>query len=301
MTIASPGGLDIGALQAFVAVAGERSFSRASERLHLTQPAVSKRVAALETALGRRLFDRMGREVALTEAGRAILPRARSILDDVREIRRLVDDLTGEVRGALSIASSHHIGLHHLPPILKRYAILYPDVELNLQFMASETACEQVSAGRLELALVTLPPDAEAALATTPLWDDPLDFVVAADHPLAREAEPTLADLGRTPAILPTGGTFTREIIARGFVDAGIDIRPGLETNYLETIKMMVTVGLGWGVLPRTMLGSELAVLPIAGSALTRQLGAVRHRGRSISNAGRAMLDLLTRADQEIS
>jgi DNA-binding transcriptional LysR family regulator len=82
-------------------------------------------------------------------------------------------------------------------------------------------------------------------------------------------------------------------------VDAGIDIRPGLETNYLETIKMMVTVGLGWGVLPRTMLGSELTVLPIAGSALARQLGAVRHRGRSISNAGRAMLDLLTRADQE--
>src|SRR5690606_14764761 len=111
--------LDTQHLQAFVAVAETGSFSAAGERLHLTQPAISKRIAILEQQLASSLFDRVGRKISLTQAGLSLLPNAKRILQDVADAHRAVTDLRGEVRGQLSIATSHHIGLHRLPLTLR--------------------------------------------------------------------------------------------------------------------------------------------------------------------------------------
>jgi len=108
--------MDMANLSAFIAIAETGSFSGAGERLHLTQPAISKRIAGLEQQLDVRLFDRLGREVTLTEAGRALLPRAYQILNVLDDTRRALTNLTGEVSGRLTLATSHHIGLHRLPP-----------------------------------------------------------------------------------------------------------------------------------------------------------------------------------------
>jgi DNA-binding transcriptional LysR family regulator len=108
--------MDLANLNAFIAIAETGSFSGAGERLHLTQPAISKRIAGLEQQLKVRLFDRLGREVGLTEAGRALLPRAYQILNVLDDTRRALTNLTGEVSGRLTLATSHHIGLHRLPP-----------------------------------------------------------------------------------------------------------------------------------------------------------------------------------------
>ncbi len=113
--------MDTQSLQAFLAVADCGSFSRAAEQLHLTQPAVSKRIAVLENQTRARLFDRIGRRVSLTEAGRVLLPRARQILVMVDDSRRALGNLDGDVGGELILATSHHIGLHRLPPILGDY------------------------------------------------------------------------------------------------------------------------------------------------------------------------------------
>lgn len=114
--------MDLANLNAFIAIAETGSFSGAGERLHLTQPAISKRIAGLEQQLKVRLFDRLGREVGLTEAGRALLPRAYQILNVLDDTRRALTNLTGEVSGRLTLATSHHIGLHRLP----RYCALLP-------------------------------------------------------------------------------------------------------------------------------------------------------------------------------
>ena len=111
--------MDTQSLQAFLCVAECSSFSGAAEQLHLTQPAISKRIATLEKQLNARLFDRIGRHIHLTEAGRALLPEAQRILQDIREARRRIDDLRGSVSGRLSMGISHHIGLHRLPPVLR--------------------------------------------------------------------------------------------------------------------------------------------------------------------------------------
>jgi len=136
--------MEFAALKAFVAVAETGSFSVAAEHLFLTQPAVSKRIAALESELDTRLFDRIGRTVTLTEAGVALLPRAQNMLVELKDSIRAVSSLSDEVRGTLRFATSHHIGLHRLPPTLKRYTQAYPQVRLDIRFMDSEAACVAV-------------------------------------------------------------------------------------------------------------------------------------------------------------
>lgn len=282
-------------LRAFLAVAQTSSFSRAAEALHLTQPAVSKRVAQLEDELATRLLDRIGRQVSLTEAGRALLPRAQHILAEMEDSRRAIQNLAGEIAGPLRLGTSHHIGRHHLPAVLRHYSTRHPAVELDLHFLDSETACAAVSQGDLELAVITLPLTPPPELATVPIWDDPLRFVCGPTHPLARAKRIAATELARHPALLPARGTATREILERHFAPLGAEIKTSLSTNYLETLKTMASIGLGWSLLPRTLMDASLHEFKVSGVSLTRRLGVVHHRARTLSNAARAMIAALPR------
>ena len=284
--------MDWASLNAFVAVADHGGFSAAAAQLHLTQPAVSKRIALLEASLDARLFDRLGRQVLLTEAGRLLLPRARQMLAEAESARRALQDLGEGIGGRLRLATSHHIGLHRLPPLLRRFSALHPQVALDLRFMDSEQAWNEVLHGQCELALTTLGP-AEAPLVATPVWDDPLRFVAAPDHPLARMRRVTLADLAAHPAVLPDANTFTHRIVAEAFAQRGLTLQLRMTTNYMETIKMLASVGLAWSALPETMLDAQLQVLPVREAKLTRQLGSIVHGGRTLSRAARAFVELL--------
>ncbi|MGB4075711.1 LysR family transcriptional regulator [Pseudomonas sp.] len=285
--------MDLATLNAFIAIAELGSFSEAAERLHLTQPAVSKRIASLEQQLNVRLFDRLGREVSLTEAGRALLPRAYQILNVLDDTRRALTNLNGEISGRLTLATSHHIGLHRLPPLLRAFTRAHPQVALDIQFLDSEVAYEEVLHGRAELAVITLAPETREPVHAVAVWDDPLDFVAAPEHPLARNGAVSLADVAHHPAVFPGGNTFTHHIVRRLFEAQGLTPNIAMSTNYLETIKMMVSIGLAWSVLPRTMLDEQVARLPLPGIQLTRQLGYISHTERTLSNAARAFMDLL--------
>lgn len=284
--------VDLTQLAAFVAVADSGSFSTAATRLHLTQPAVSKRIAQLEATLETPLFDRAGRQVLLTEAGTLLLPRARALLADADAARHALRDLRGETGGTLHLVSSHHIGLHRLPPLLRTFASRYPQVTLELRFMDSEQAWQHVLHGQAELALTTLGA-ATPPLQATPVWDDPLCFVAASTHPLARRKQIGWADLAAHPAVLPEPQTFTHGIVADAFARRDLLLQLRMTTNYMETLKMLAAVGLAWSVLPRTMLDEQLKVLPVAGAALSRTLGYVTHDRRTLSRAAQAFVALL--------
>lgn len=285
--------MDIPNLNAFVAVAETGSFSIASEQLYLTQPAISKRIASLESELDIHLFDRIGRKVTLTEAGIALLDRAHKILQQVEDSKRAIQNLSGHIAGKLSIGTSHHIGLHRLPPVLRAFTKSYPQVELDLHFMDSEEACNAIEHGDLELGIVTLPLHPAQVLQTHKVWPDPLDIVVNQSHPLTKLKIITPQHLANYSAILPTRGTYTRQIFEQTMRKHKLELKVGLSTNYLETIKMMVSVGLGWSVLPRSMLSKELKTLSIEGIKLERQLGIVWHSGHTLSNAAKAMSAML--------
>lgn len=282
-------------LKAFVAVADSASFSRAAEQLHLTQPAISKRIAQLEDELGARLLDRIGRQVSLTEAGRALLPRAHRILAEMEDSRRAIHNLAGEVGGQLRLGTSHHVGRHHLPAILRSYSAAYPAVELELHFLDSETACDAVTRGELELAVITLPVAPAEELSTLPIWNDPLGFVCGHTHALARVQRLSANELVRHAALLPARRATTRDILERRFASLGAEIRTSLSTNYLETLKTMASIGLGWSLLPRSLIDDSLHEFKVRGVQLERKLGVAHHGARTLSNAARRMIELLQR------
>ncbi|TXI26588.1 MAG: LysR family transcriptional regulator [Ottowia sp.] len=284
--------MELAQLAAFVAVAEAGGFSAAAERLHLTQPAISKRIAQLEVQLDKRLFDRIGRQVVLTEAGSLLLPRAHALLHEAEAARRALQELGGDIGGSLRLISSHHIGLHRLPPLLRKFSARYPQVALALQFMDSEQAWDAVLHARAELALTTLGP-AAPPLQAIPVWDDPLCCVAAPDHPLAQRKKLSPADLAAHPAVLPEAHTFTHRIVADAFASRSLPLALRMTSNSMETLKMLVTVGLAWGVLPQTMVDRSLRVLPVRGLRLSRQLGCIRHAGRTPSRAAQAFLSLL--------
>ncbi|HSP56732.1 MAG TPA: LysR family transcriptional regulator [Halomonas sp.] len=288
--------MDTQSLQAFLSVADTGSFSRAAEQLHLTQPAVSKRIATLEAMIDARLFDRIGRRVTLTEAGRLLLPRARQILVMVDDSRRALGNLSGGVAGSLTLATSHHIGLHRLPPLLKTYTREHPEVRLDLHFLDSEQAYQGVLDGELEIAVVTLAPTPDPHLDVVPVWIDRLCFVCAHDHPLAESERPSLHDLCEYDAVLPGKLTFTRSLIESRFAAAGLAMPVALSTNYLETLKMMTAIGLGWSLLPEGLVAGDLRVLAVDHPPIHRPLGYLVHRNRTLSNAASAMLERLENA-----
>lgn len=289
--------MDFSSMKAFVVVADCGSFSRAAEKLFMTQPAISKRIASLEADLGVALFDRLGRGIHLTESGQKFLPSARRILADIAISREDLRSLGSHIGGRLRMATSHHVGIHRLPPMLKAFTQAYPDVELDLLFMDSELACAEVAAGHIELAVVTLPDSLDESFLTGLVWPDPLSIVCASDHPLAEavreQASVTAEHLTRFNAVLPARGTVTRTILLNALRPFNVTVETSLETNYLETIKMMVSVGLGWSALPSNMIENGITEIPINGLSMQRQLGSVCLKGRTMSRAADAFLALL--------
>lgn len=273
-------------------VAETASFSRAAEKLFITQPAISKRIATLEFALDCKLFDRLGKTVQLTQAGKAIMPSYLRILAEMDESQRIISSLRTQVSGQLKFGSSHHVGLYRLPPILRRYTEQHPDVELDIQFMDSEQAGERILKGSIELALITLPDNIEKPLITQSMWTDHMHCVVAHDHVLSKQKNISTKDLFSYGVILQPYGTHTRDIIDRALkLDTSVKII--MESNYLETIKAMIQHGLGWGVLPESMIDDSLHKLSIKGLNMGRHLGLLLHQSRTLSSSANALLATL--------
>ena len=286
--------MDISALNAFLAVARYQSFSKASEVLHLSQSAVSKRIAALEYELGTQLFNRVSRQISLTEAGKQLLPKADELVQQAEELHRYASTLNDDISGTLSIAIAHHIGLHRLPPILRHFNQEYPQVHLDLRFEDSDQGFYAVEQGDIEFALITLPNTTPKQLHREVVWQDELNIVVGNEHELAKQGFVRVQDLEKYPAVLSSSDSETYKIIRRLFDKAGCDLKVQMQTNNLETLKMLSAAGLGWSLLPITMLDRQLKTLEFK-TPLHRELGLLRHRRRSLSNAALAFKELLMR------
>ena len=278
-------------LQAFIAVMQHKSVSKAAEQLHLTQPAISKRLRSLEQEFEVRLFDHIGRQIQPTAAAQRLLPQAERWLADYQEIRRSLTDADQDVAGKLSIGTSHHIGLHHLPELLKGFVQHYPKVQLEIRFVDSEQAHQAVLAGELELAFLTLPPERHPRLSYQEIWLDDLLFVAAPFHPLAQAESLVLADLLPFPAILPSANTYTSQITLAAFAQQQLKPQATMSTNPLESIRMQVSIGLGWSALPQTLLNDDLSILHLTDvEPLQRRLGMVWHPERTRSRAAAGLV-----------
>ncbi len=248
--------MDTQSLQAFIAVADTASFSLAGERLHLTQPAISKRIAALEAQTDAKLFDRINRRVSLTEAGRLLLPQARRILQLVEESRRQLHDLSGQVAGS-----------RPWPPATMSACTACPRCSRPTPALSGgrpRSALSRLRAGLPERGLGgDRTGGGDPGTAAQPAggvgtgMDRPPALRRRPRAPAGRASRVSLGELARHPAVLPGPLTFTRDIVVDAFSRAGLTISVALSTNYLETLKMMAGIGLGWSVLPESMIDAE--------------------------------------------
>lgn len=284
--------MDIQNIRAFLMVAKTGSFSRAAEKLFITQPAISKRISTMEYSLDCQLFDRLGKRVQLTQTGEALIPGYQRILSEMDEAQRIISTLRTQVSGHLKFGTSHHIGLHRLPPVLRQYTNQFPQVELDIQFMDSEQAGALILQGDIELALITLPDDIDKPLTTIPVWSDPMQCVVASDHLLAKHKNVSRKQLTECGVLIQSHSTHTRDIIDRA-LKLDVDTKIIMESNYLETIKAMIQNGLGWGVLPESMIDSTLHRLTIQDVKMERHLGVLLHASRTLSSPANALLEVL--------
>lgn len=280
-------------MQAFLAVAEHRSFSAAASALFITQPAVSKRIHSLENSLEECLFDRLAKQVSLTPAGQKLLPAARRVLSEVANCRAELQTIGGQIAGPLALGTSHHIGLRRLPTILREYIHTHPAVRVDLQLADSEDALERVLDNRLEIAVITLPSEPKNGLVVEALWLDPLVFCVATGHTLAALKSVTPPELVAHTALLPTRSSATRRLLEEQLQPHGQRLGQVLETNYLETNKGLAAAGLGWTLLPESMIEDDLEVLDLQGLSLHRKLGVVWREGKTLSAAANAFIDSL--------
>ena len=297
--------MDIHSLQAFIEVARKESFSKASETLFITQPAISKRIAALEIELDTKLFNRISRKVTLTDAGKKLLPKAKELVNELNDMRRYATSLSDEIKGDLLIGTSHHVSMHRLPPILKKYRQQYSDVHLDMTFGESDMMCKLVERGEIELAIVTLPKSLPDSLKKQVLWVDSLHLVVGPDHPLLKksasnQSKISLEQLSENPCVLPSEVTETYRVINRQMERAGLTLNVQMTNNNLDTLKMLVGAGLGWTLLPKTLLDDSVREIKLEKQDMVfeRELGIVVHRKRSLSNAAKAMQQILVQQSQ---
>ncbi|ALH94389.1 LysR family transcriptional regulator [Acinetobacter equi] len=284
--------MNLAAFEAFVKVMETGSISLAAEQLFITQPAVTKRIHSLEDYFGVKLFESAGRGVQATHAAHSLLPKVKSWLNELGDIHHTLSHEQDQVQGKLKIGTSHHIGLHHLPQHLKYYVQHFPNVKLDVHFVDSEQAHEQVLAGDLELAFLTLPPQGDERLNYVTIWNDPLVFVAAPFHPLAQKKNLALEDLIEYPSLLPAIQTYTSQITLAEFEKKGLKPKITMSNNPLESIRMLAEIGLGWSVLPKTLLNQDLAQLDIP-FEMNRKLGMVWHPGRTQSRAVQELINMM--------
>ncbi|MGM0517175.1 MAG: LysR family transcriptional regulator [Pseudomonadota bacterium] len=295
----NPAQLDTQQLLTFLAVAESGSFSGAAARLHVSQPAISKRVALLEQRLGLPLFDRLGQRVVLTYQGERLLPAIRAMQRSLDDIVTVAASGSEAGAGRLSLALSHYCGLHLLPAALERFSARFPDVLLDLSFHDSERAIEAVRNGEAALAYATLPPRVADGVVTHPLQEETMVPMIARRHRDAAPDDDVLRHGRRLPLILPARATSTRAAIDRWLDDCRLSPPATIEINQLDSIAVLAATGVGWALLPETFLRQDLVPLACpACSPPVRRLGRIEPFGRAANPLAEAFMAVVAEVRQ---
>jgi len=285
-------------LEVFLAIARARGYRRAAEALHTSQPALSQHIRELEGELGARLFDRLGRGIALTEAGRLLEERAQRVFATLTDVREAVGELQGLQRGSLLIGASTTPGVYVLPALIGRFRERYPGIELRLRIANSRAIEEAVRSHELDLAVVGghgLAPGEECLAAGLV---DELVLVVGRRHPWARSREVAPARLAEERLLVREEGSATRQVAERTLERAGVAWEVGMELNHTEAIKQAVMAGLGVAFVSVYAVRDEVASgrlvsLRLRGLRIRRHFHAIHSEARTLSAGARAFLAML--------
>lgn len=283
-------------LRIFKLVVDARSFSRAAEQMHLSQPAVSHQVKALSIAIGAPLFEEIGRRIQPTETGRLLYEHATRILADFEVAERAMDEHQGLQRGQIRVVGDTTVGIYVLPDLLGAFKEKYPDITPRLDIGNRQYVYQRLLSNEADFAIVGrtwLRPD--PPLTILPFLPNELVAIAAADHPLARAKRIPLDRLASEPMILREVGSGTRETAEEALAQAGRQLHVAMELASNGAIKRAVARGLGIAILSRHAVAAELrsgvvVELPVVGFPLHRQWHLVYPRDRRFGPVGTAFL-----------
>ncbi|MFD9699759.1 LysR family transcriptional regulator [Lentzea sp. NPDC059081] len=286
--------MDLRQLEYFVAIADEGTFTRAAARVHVVQSAVSAAIKTLERELGTTLLDRNPKRVRLTEAGEALLPKARAVLEAVGEARDAVAQVEGGLTGTVRLGMLNAMTLIDLPALLGEFHRRHPGVLVRTSAATSGSVglVEQLLDRRLDLSFVSLPGEVPDGVVVDELAHSVMDLVVPTGHPLATRAEVPIGDLAGLDFIDSPLGYGNRAVVDRAFAAGAVPRRVTLEISDIFTGVDFVRHGLGIALLPGYILrdARDVTRLRVTGADLCWPLGLARPAGRTPSAAARALI-----------
>jgi DNA-binding transcriptional LysR family regulator len=288
--------MDLKQLNTFRAVATARNFTRAAEELHYAQSTVTAQIQAIEKELGIRLFERLGKRVALTDAGERLLKYTERLLALTDEARVAVSG-NGEPHGVLTIGAAETLCTYRLPALLQRFCGRYPGVQVIIQPATRRELRQTLLEGRADVSFLLEEPVSAADLVVLPLIREPLCVIAAPDHPLTHAHAVAPADMEGQSLLLTEPGCSYREQFERALADAGVRAAATVSFSNIEALKQCVMAGMGIGVLLRVAVATEiargrLAALEVAGPSLSVFTQVAWHRDKWLSPALRAFLKL---------
>lgn len=283
-------------LQILDAVSRCGSFSQASKDLHLTQPAVSMQIKQLEGALGTPLFEHMGKQIHLTEAGREVLQAGQVIEHELANLEQLLAKIQGLKGGTLTVSAASTASIFSAR-LLAMFRTLHPEVRVSLNVVNRETLLQHLSDNSVDLALMGRPPEG-CNLSAQAFMDNPLVVIAATNHALAHETGIPLERLLGEPLIGREQGSGTRSAVEKFFAEHGHTFQAAMEMNKNEAIKHAVEAGLGLGVVSLHTIRAEIAsgqlcVLDVKGFPLERQWYLVQRENKRLSPAASAFAQLV--------
>ncbi|MEJ7713461.1 MAG: LysR family transcriptional regulator [Pyrinomonadaceae bacterium] len=293
--------MQIESLKIFCDLAESGSFSQAAELNFLTQSAVSQQVRTLEGRFKRKLLERTRgrRELSLTEAGESFYEECRRVLEAYAKLETRMQGVAGRVSGTVRVATVYSVGLHELPPAVRRFMSLYPEAKIALEYSRTTRIVRDVLSGAVELGVVAYP-EKRKGLEVVELPGDRLVLICPPGHALAKRKLIRPAELQGREFVLFESDIPTRRAIDRILKSYGVSVKSAAEFDNIETIKRAVEVGFGLAIVPRPSIldeqrNGQLAAVGLVGPEWTRSVGIIYRSDRTLGTAAHQFIELLAK------
>jgi DNA-binding transcriptional LysR family regulator len=295
-------GMELKQLKYFVVLCEELHFTRAAEILNISQPALSQQIRILENEVGKPLFDRIGKTINVTEAGKLVLKHSENILSELEEIRNAVDGLNNLTKGTVSVGSIITLVTYMLPMVILRYNYIFPNITMTVSGLSSERIRERLIQGDLDLGILMLEEN-DKDLEYIPLFTEKFSLAVPANHELANEDFVKLEVLKETKNILLPNHYYTRTLLDEYCKSAGFGLKSYLEMETMEALVTMVENDAGVTVLADPYLkfkqSDKFKIIPLVSPTPIRKIGISYVKNKYLSTATRAFIDELIMYTEE--
>ncbi|WP_167520152.1 LysR family transcriptional regulator [Bacillus luti] len=288
--------IELRQLKYFLAVSKELHFTKAAEKLNISQPSLSQQIRALEHELGMPLFDRIGKKISLTAAGKILLLHTKTIFREIEQARSAIQDLNGLQHGSLTIGSLLTVVNYLLPPAILNFNKLYPNIELSVLGLRTGDILEKLLQNELDIGITFLPVQ-DKEIVSIPLYKSELTLVVPTGHTLTERSHISIVELQDYPLILLPKNFFLTELITSHCQQFDFTPKPILEISTMESLIQMVSKGMGITVLPKPYIdflqNTNIQALKIKDPTPTIDIGLIYRKDKYMCAATRAFIEQL--------